>query len=196
MIYEFFIILMSITIFSSLIISYFNNPHKKYKIYLNIFNWTFIILSNFLFFKNDYVDYNYFQLFYLLLFHLFFWNIFIEIYFYITHRIFHEISFLYKYIHKLHHNGISDCILDAQWVHPIETLLITIPTYLLWPFICNLFNILIPYQILLIMATITTFDNINNHITNCFHMDHHYYFNYNYGTLYILDKLFNTYKSV
>lgn len=192
MIYEIFMALISITIFSSLIFSYFNNPHKKYKLKLNLLNWFLIISANLLFLKYD-NNYNYFQLFNLSLFHLFFWNIFIEIYFYTSHRLFHEIPFLYKYIHKLHHNDIPDCILDAQWVHPLETILITIPSYLIWPFI---WNDPIPYQILLIMATISSYDNINNHIRDCLHMNHHIYFNYNYGTLYIFDKLFNTYKLV
>lgn len=178
--YQFFIIII-------LSISYYNNPNKRYKLWLNILNWILIYIPNFYFKNFDNLTVKSF------FFHLIMWNLIIEFYFYFTHRLFHKINFLYRNIHKLHHRGISNCVLDAQWVHPLETILINIPTFWLWPYLWLYFGV-IPYEILIFFEITTIYFNMTSHIYDGSHITHHKYINSNFGELMILDKFFGTYK--
>lgn len=176
-------------IFIILSISYYNNPNKKYKIWLNIFNWLLIYIPN-IYFINKQSDKLTIKS---IIFHIIMWNIMIEIYFYFTHRLSHINKFIYRNIHKVHHKDISNCVLDAQWVHPLETIFITIPTFWLWPYIWLFFGI-ISYELLIFFQIITFYFNITSHIYDGPHITHHKYVNTNFGELMILDKLMGTYK--
>ncbi len=49
--------------------------------------------------------------------------LFSDIVFYVTHRGCHEVSFLYKYFHKLHHEWVDTFGVVATSAHPVEQFL-------------------------------------------------------------------------
>lgn len=181
----------------SLVVSYYKNPEKRHKFVINLLNWIIIFLPNFYF-----VNYNFkinennsfLTVIFVSILHFIIWNIVLEIYFYWSHRIIHEIPFLYRKIHKQHHNSVPICVLDAQWANPIETLIIVVPSYWLWPFISEiLFGNCLTNQVLIIMSLLSSFDSIKNHISqNNFHIRHHINPKYNFGTIGIFDWIFKT----
>eukprot|EP01084_Bolivina_argentea_P088253 159356_1 len=49
-----------------------------------------------------------------------------DVYFYITHRLFHEIKFVYQHIHKLHHTYVNPMVTSAAACHPIEDIIVNV----------------------------------------------------------------------
>lgn len=45
-----------------------------------------------------------------------------DLFFYASHRLFHEIPFLYKNVHKIHHKFRTPFVLAALAIHPVEQL--------------------------------------------------------------------------
>lgn len=185
-----------IIVLTSLLVSYYRNPDKRYKFLINLLNWMIIFTPN-LYFLNYEFKLNYnsnLQIFIISVLQFIVWNIVLEIYFYSFHKIVHEKPILYKLIHKLHHSGTPNCVLDAQWANPLETLLIVLPSYWLWPFLMEL---IIPgsitHHVLIFMSLLSSLDTIKNHIgLDNFHMKHHLNVKYNFGTIGFIDYIFNT----
>ena len=110
-----------------------------------------------------------------------------------THRLFHT-KYLYE-LHKQHHKWIepvSSSFLDA---HPVEHLLVNIPTVIIPLYILPVSNF--QQGIWIIGAT---FNSVISHMTlfdpDQQHVIHHKSRRYNFGTggLYLMDKIMNTYK--
>ena len=112
--------------------------------------------------------------------------------FYVFHLILHT-SYLYKRIHKIHHEFIVPVAPASLYAHPIEHIL------------CNNLSFLIPYiyfgttytlTILLIIigSLMVTTSHVNydfSFLTKS-HLIHHQKYKYNYGFGEIYDKIFRT----
>lgn len=113
-----------------------------------------------------------------------------DLWVYLTHRLFH--SHLYHY-HKMHHLYAEPHALAAFYVHPLE-FIVTNYLSMMIPLI------LISHQELMWLETaFVAFDIIMSHIksehpSSKYHSLHHLHNNCNYGSLYIADFLFDTYR--
>ena len=115
-----------------------------------------------------------------------------EFVFFYIHKLCH-IPYLYKKIHKIHHEWIIPCAVSASYSHPLEYIFCSLPTFILPPFITNLNGYAM--QLWFVLALISV---INSHSGYKYpngsirHKDHHKYNNRNYGPLKILDTIYNT----
>ena len=117
--------------------------------------------------------------------------ILIDIFFYISHRIFH-IGFLYKKYHKIHHEFKKPVAVAALYTHPIDCIFANVLPVLL-PIIILKEGIIISNLWVLIAVVNTIYiSHKGDKDLSEFHDIHHEKFNYNYGTEMFMDKLFNT----
>lgn len=123
-----------------------------------------------------------------------------EVWFYCAHRLFHWSPWLYKTIHKKHHehsNVISFCTL---YVHPLEHVLINLGAVFIGPVIWRT-----DIVTLIIWMNIATLNAVMSHsgvvhpwypqfIQNIIHAHdfHHSHFTCHYGAIGLLDRLFQT----
>ena len=77
-----------------------------------------------------------------------------DIIFYVTHRLNHEIGFLYRNVHKMHHEFVDTYGISATASHPFEHLFVNLSTVLGAPIVSGL--PLIPYFIFTALASIQT----------------------------------------
>ena len=115
-----------------------------------------------------------------------------NIMFYFIHRLFHSISYLSKF-HRVHHEFKDPIGLRAAYTHPIDYFFGNLLPLGITPFILNtdLFTISV-ITFLSIYSTVVR--EHSDYSDNRHHLDHHKYYNCNYGTK-RLDKLFGTIRN-
>ena len=120
----------------------------------------------------------------------------VDIWFFTFHYLFHKIPFLYKNIHKFHHRESIPAAVSALDAHIIEHLIINIGSILIGPILCPGYYLTIYLYIFLATAnSCISHSGYNNIFAGIEHNIHHKFSKYNYGTgLYLLDKIFKTYK--
>src|SRR5437868_3916925 len=142
------------------------------EIICNLINWTLIFSPCILLYK-----FNQFELVFGefgCLIDLLGWYVTLDTYFYFMHRWFHKNKWIFNNIHFLHHTGIPQTIFDAQYSHPLETIIITIPSYWMYIFfkiyIFKKFN----FIAFVIINVSSIYYNLTSHIYDGFHLTHHY----------------------
>ena len=170
-----------------------------------------IISKNILDNKIENYIYSFYNPFYFITISLYY-EIILDFFHYIIHRTLHKIPFLYKNIHKMHHERYDINVFHSFRMHTLDYLLGTlIPTYLSVK-ICNLtlieFNILSVYQIFIELSghsdkiiksssfieCIYLSKLLNIESYNVDHNKHHTFVNCNYSKrLSLWDKVFGTY---
>ena len=81
-----------------------------------------------------------------------------EVGFYATHRLLHEVPFLYRTVHKYHHEFHTPVALAAEAMHPFEMVLCTAFGMTFWPFLLHTHA-----QVLMIGTVIGTFSSMSDH---------------------------------
>ena len=114
-----------------------------------------------------------------------------NILFYFIHRLFHSIKILSKY-HRVHHEFKEPIGLRAAYTHPIDYFLGNLLPLGITPFLLNMDIYTISFVTFLSIYS-TVVREHSDYSDNRHHLDHHKYFNCNYGAIW-LDKFFGTIK--
>jgi len=115
---------------------------------------------------------------------------------YFLHRAWHQIPYLYKYVHKAHHITEDEMCSLSAWRDSLSEFILEIPgTFLIGPFIMRMNWI--SHSIMLFktgfMAAIDHCGfHVNSFIDSRYHYDHHLRPNGNFADLEFLDNIFNT----
>lgn len=109
-----------------------------------------------------------------------------ETIFYYLHYISHFL--FYSKIHKVHHEWTNTCAVAAAYAHPLEYLLISLPSFLLPPIITGS-NWIITNIWFLLATIMVIIEHSGYKYIKCseFHWKHHKYFNINYGKKTLID---------
>ena len=116
--------------------------------------------------------------------------------FYFTHRFLH-IKFMYKYIHYYHHKYEEPIALSANYSHPIEFFISTLPTITSGVIITEMSWVLNCFVWIPIITIMSLLDHSGYKIFlfNPSHHDNHHKMKiHNYSSFKIIDKIFGTYK--
>ena len=121
----------------------------------------------------------------------------IDIWFFSFHYLFHKIPILYKNIHKFHHRESIPSAVSALEAHILEHLIINILSILIGPILCPGYYLTIYIYIFITTAnSCISHSGYNSPLVGIEHNIHHNFSKYNYGVgLYLLDRLFKTYKN-
>ncbi len=116
-----------------------------------------------------------------------------------VHRIWHEVPFLYKYVHKEHHINISEMCSLSAWRDSWLEFILEIPgTFLIGPFIMRM-NWLSHALLISTMGFISAIDHsgfyLNYLIDSRYHYEHHKNPNSNFADIELLDYIFGTKSS-
>ena len=120
-----------------------------------------------------------------------------ELWFYSFHRLFHKYDFLYNTFHAQHHSISAPTSIAAIYAHPVEHIVVNFPTLCLGPIVCGSH-----FSLWLLWSFLATISTCHGHsgwhlpfLGSCESHDfHHSYGTENFGTLGIMDKLFDTQK--
>lgn len=114
-----------------------------------------------------------------------------QLYFYFSHRLFHT-KYLFKYIHYIHHEAINVYPLVANYCHPLELLLVNLPSTTLGVILTQM-----SWKLSCIWYLFFTIHSMMDHykwIYSEHHNKHHEKMKYNYSTWPIIDKIFGTFN--
>ncbi|XP_077988111.1 fatty acid hydroxylase domain-containing protein 2-like [Glandiceps talaboti] len=118
-----------------------------------------------------------------------------EIFFYYSHRIIHHYPYLYKRIHKIHHEWTAPIGMTCIYAHPVEHILSNIMPLVSGPFLFKT-HLLSTWIWAVIGLVGTSIHHSGYHfpltLSPEFHDFHHAKFHYNFGLLGILDWLHGT----
>ena len=114
-----------------------------------------------------------------------------NILFYFIHRLFHSVKILSKY-HRVHHEFKEPIGLRSAYTHPIDYFFGNLLPLGVTPFILNMDIYTISLVTYLSIYT-TVVREHSDYSDNRHHLDHHKYYNCNYGAKW-LDKFFGTIK--
>ena len=120
----------------------------------------------------------------------------VDIWFFTFHYSCHRFSFLYNKIHKFHHRISTTSAVSALDANPIEHLFVNIGAIMIGPFFFD--KHIITMKVWVSLSTILTciaHSGYKHYLVGEQHNLHHKLSKYNYGQgLYILDRIFGTYK--
>jgi sterol desaturase/sphingolipid hydroxylase (fatty acid hydroxylase superfamily) len=123
-------------------------------------------------------------------------NIITEIWFYHLHIMAHHPA-LYKSLHKTHHEFSHSCYaLTAMYCTGYEAVIINLFSVGLGPIVLNMQTpyLYIWFGLVALNSTVTHSGYTIGWIIDGSHQIHHNSFNYNYGVLTLLDRIYGTYK--
>ena len=87
-----------------------------------------------------------------------------EVLFYLSHRAFHEVPFLYRHIHKRHHEFVGTVAIAAEYAHPLENFLANaIPTTGFLLFVAQA-----PQPVWAVWLALRMFETYESHSGYCF----------------------------
>ncbi len=112
-----------------------------------------------------------------------------EISFYYIHRTFHNIPFLYKHVHKVHHQLKKPIGFGALYAHPFEFVFCNLISMSIGPVLLQK-PLLTTLQLWLCLGTSFIVATHSGHVPNK-HLEHHITLRGEYGTLGFLDWLFH-----
>jgi sterol desaturase/sphingolipid hydroxylase (fatty acid hydroxylase superfamily) len=121
-----------------------------------------------------------------------------DTWFYVTHRMCHEVPFLYKNVHKLHHTWVEPYAVAATAAHPFEQIVVNVHTVNL-P--CMLLGA--PWRWFLLWFCLAMVNTCTSHSGydlrfifgfdgNIAHDRHHHYQLSEFGTNFLCDRFFGT----
>jgi len=121
---------------------------------------------------------------------LFVWG---DFHFYSQHRLFHEITWLYQNIHKIHHESFNPTPWSGLSFHPLETVVYMSSVLIVLIIPMKLWMLKAMFLALLISPSIDhTGHGIEGSPLAWRHYIHHSKFNYNYSGTKVWDVLFGT----
>lgn len=119
-----------------------------------------------------------------------FWNLvgfFIlqDLWFYVTHIMFHHVPYLYQF-HKIHHSAYSPVF--AWLAHPVDHLVVNLGS-----FAVAFMTFGNPYWVFVFLSVLESWSSVSGHDEGTPHHIHHKGSSQRYGSIYLFDRLFGSY---
>lgn len=122
--------------------------------------------------------------------HIIISNIVGQVLFYSSHRLFHNVPQLQQ-LHKVHHEYRMPIGIQAAYSHPIDFVFGNMVPLTIVPYILEMNAYLLPFIIILGIYKTVFVDHSDYSDDSKHHINHHKYYNCNYGDKWI-DQLLNT----